>query len=59
MLKCIVTFLYNKYLKLSKLVRTRVTEINNTKSRAKFLHVAFSLVFMGVFQFSELILDIL
>ena len=47
MLKCIITFSYNKYLKLSQLFRTGVTEISDTKSRAKFLLLAFSLVFKG------------
>ena len=50
MLKCTVTFSYDKYLKLSLLVRTGVTEVNDTKSRAKFLNVAFSLVFKGIFR---------
>ena len=49
MLKCIVTFTYDKYLKLSWLVRTAVTEVNDTKSREKFLYVAFSLFFIGIF----------
>ena len=48
MLECIVTFSYDKYLKLSELFRTEVTEINDTKSRAKFPLVAFSLVFKGI-----------
>ena len=35
------------------LVITGVTEINNIKSQAKFLRVAFSLVFIGNFQCFE------
>ena len=50
MLKCMVTFSYNKYFKLSWLVRTRVIEVNDTKSRAKFLDVTFSLAFIGTFR---------
>ena len=52
MLKCKVTFSYDKYLKLSLLVRTGVTDVNDTKSREKFLHVAFSSVFIGIFLLS-------
>ena len=48
MLKYIVSFLYDKYLKLSLLVRTGVTEVNSTNSRAKFIHVVFSFVFIGI-----------
>ena len=59
MLKCIVTFTYNKYLKLSYFVRTGATEVNDTKSRAKFIHVAFSIVFWGSFDMLELKVDIL
>ena len=40
--KCVVTVSYNKYLKSNQLIKTGVTEVNSTKSRAKFLHVAFS-----------------
>ena len=50
MLECILTFSYNKYLKLSYHVRTGITEVNDTKSGAKFLYITFSLVFMGIFQ---------
>ena len=50
MLKRVVSFSNNNYLKSSQIVRTGVTEVNNTKSRAKFSHVAFSLVFIGVFR---------
>ena len=60
MLKCIVTFSCNKYLKLSWLVRTGATEVNDTNSRAKFIyfylfkfiyfHVAFSIVFIEIFR---------
>ena len=50
MLKCIVTFSYKKYLKLSELLRTGVIEVNDTKLRAEFLHVAFSSVFIGIFR---------
>ena len=50
MLKCIVSFSYNKYLKSSELVRTGVTEVSDTKSRAKFIHVTFSIVFIGIFR---------
>ena len=53
MVKCKVTFSYNKYLKSSWLVRTVVTEVNDTKSQEKFLHVSFSLAFIGVFQLIE------
>ena len=59
MLKCIVTFSCNKYLKVSQLVKTGVTEVNDTKSRAQFLHVAFSLVSIGIFQLLELNVDTL
>ena len=45
----LVTFSFNKFLKLSQLVKTVLTEVNDTKSGAKFLHIAFSLVFMGIF----------
>ena len=54
MLKGIVTFAHKKYLKLSWLVRTRVTEVSDTKSQPTFLNVAFSLVFIGIFRFLEL-----
>ena len=51
MLKCIVTFSCHKYLKFFKLAcQERVTGVNNTKSQAKFVHVAFSLVFIGIFR---------
>ena len=36
-----------------------VSEVNSTKSRAKFLHVAFSLVFIGIFLLLEVNVDIL
>ena len=36
-----------------------VNIVNNTKSRAKFLHVAFSLVFIGIFLLLEVNVDIL
>ena len=49
MLKCTVTFSSIKLLKLSWLVRTGVTEVNDTKSPSKFLHNAFSLVFKAIF----------
>ena len=47
MLKCMS---YNKFFKLEKLFRTGVIEVNDTKSRAKFLHVTFSLVFKAIFR---------
>ena len=53
MLECMVTFSYDKYLKLSELFRTGVTEMNDTKSRAKFPLVAFSLVSKGSLDFLE------
>ena len=39
-------------MKISKIklaYQDRVTEVNDTKSQAKFLRVAFSLVFIGIF----------
>ena len=39
-----------KYLKLSWLVITGVTEANNTKLPEKLFHVAFSLAFKVIFQ---------
>ena len=42
-----------KIFKIKLVVRTGVTEVNNTKSRVKFLHVSFSLVFIGFFDFLE------
>ena len=50
MLKCIVTFSCDNYLKLSQLFKTGVTEVNDTKLRAKFLQVAISLVFEEIFR---------
>ena len=34
----------------SYLVRMGVTEVKDTKSQAKFLHIAFPLVVIGIFQ---------
>ena len=64
MLKCIVTFSYNKYLKLSWLVRTGVTEVTTTKSLTESLHVAFLLVrfakgYLGVLELMWMIFEIL
>ena len=57
MLKCIVIFSCNKYLKLGWLVRTGITELNNTKLQAKFIRIVFSLNFIGIFNFLELNVD--
>ena len=40
-------------------MKTRVIQTNDKKSTANFLHVAFSLVFIRVFDFSALNLDLL
>ena len=50
MLEYIVALSYDKYLKLSQLVRVGVTEVNDRKSPANVLLVVFSLVFIGVFR---------
>ena len=55
MLTCIAIFSYNKYLKLIWLVTKGVTEVDDMKSLAKFLHGAFSLVFIGIFHLFGLV----
>ena len=47
-----------KMKKLWKDVRTGVTEVNDTKSRAKFFHLAFLLVFIGIFRLLGINVDI-
>ena len=51
MLKCIANLAY-KILKIKLAFQDGVTKVNDTKSRAKFLLVAFSLVFNPIFQLS-------